>query len=291
VLKPQLMKSFSIVKSASSLVFALLAIVLTAKLANAEKIRVLNFNTWGVPFAVWDKDRYAKAMSAIEKYDPDFVVLEEVFSDKGRRAFKSDLYPYVANGPGFFPRLLGSGLRILSKYPFNSVITRPYHECIGVDCLAHKGSALVEVTLPCGKTLSLLGTHLDANENAKIRVSEIDELKKLVDSRDPTTATLIVGDFNFGPSADAYRYAKEQLQVTDSWVETHSAEEPGLTYDIATNHYAHDYCIKTHDQLIQDRFDLMFHSGAITPLSSTVIFNTEDSLFSDHYGLLSEFEI
>lgn len=286
------MKSFSILKSASLFVFALLAVALTAKLANAEKIRVLNFNTWGVPIEVWDKARYGKAMAAIEKYDPDFVVLEEVFTGKGRRAFHSDLYPYVVNGPGFFPRLIGSGLRILSKYPIDSSKSLPFHECIGVDCLAHKGSAMISVTLPSGKMLNLLGTHLDANDDANVRVSEIDELKTLTDNfGDPTAPTLIVGDFNFGPSAPAYNYALQQLQAGDSWVDTHPDGDVGLTYDIATNHYAHDYCIKTHDRMIQDRFDLMFHRGAITPLSSQVIFNTEDSLFSDHYGLIAEFEI
>ena len=260
--------------------------------ANAEKIKVLTFNTWGVPLEVWDTWRYAAAMRAIEKLNPDFVVLDEVFSLKGKKAYQSYLYPYMANGPRMFPKLSSGGTRILSKYPFDSVASLVYQHCASSDCLSRKGAAIVTVTLPSGKILNLAGTHLDSGGTDDLRTDQLRQLKIFTDYyADPKAPLLIAGDFNCGPKSSTYQYAREQMQLSDSWTETHPATDLGLTYDSYQNHYAHDYEIKTHDLMIVDRIDFMFHQGAIKPVSTEVIFNTEDSLYSDHYGILAEFEI
>src|SRR5664279_4590112 len=92
---------------------------LNGSFAQAEKVKVLIYNTWGVPIATWDTWRYQAAMKAIEELNPDVVVLSEVFSAKGKHRFKDSQYPYHADGPNWFPRLLSSGTRILSKFPID----------------------------------------------------------------------------------------------------------------------------------------------------------------------------
>ena len=231
-------------------------------------------------------------MQAIEKINPDIVVLDEVFSAKGKRNYQSNLYPYVADGPHALPKILGSGTRILSKYPFDLHATLAYHQCASSDCLARKGSSLVTITLPSGKVINLAGTHLDSGGTDDLRIDQLRQLKIFTDFyANPTAPLLVMGDFNFGPASSAYQYARSELKLDDSWLDTHPASEPGLTYDSYKNHYAHDYEIKTHDLMIVDRIDFMFHRGAITPISTQLIFNEEDSLYSDHYGILAEFEL
>lgn len=260
--------------------------------ASAERLKVLTLNTWGVSATVWDKWRYAAAMTAIEKLNPDIIVLDELFSAQGKRDFQSELYPYVADGGNWFPRLAGSGTRILSKYPYDMHAILTYHACASSDCLSRKGSTLTTITLPSGKKINVAGTHLNSAGDDNVRTDQLRQLKIFTDTyADPAAPLLVVGDFNFGPTSPAYQYARNELQVTDSWTETHTDGDLGLTYDVTTNHYAREYCIKTHDKMVQDRIDFMFHRGAITPLSTQVIFNTPDELFSDHYGLIAEYEI
>ena len=104
----------------------------------------------------------------------------------------------------------------------------------------------------------------------------------------------MAGDFNFGPQSASYQYMMESIQGKDTWLETHSASEPGITYDAFKNSYAHDYCISTHDNMIVDRIDFIIYRSSdvaqIKPISSSVIFN-QAPLFSDHYGLEANFEI
>ena len=276
--------------------------------ASAEKISVLTYNTWGVGLKVWDTWRYAAAMKAIEELNPDIVILEEVFTAKGRHAFQSPLYPYVADGPGWFPRLISSGVRILSKFPIEQSTTIAYSKCARSDCLSHKGAALVTVTLPSGNKLNVVGTHLNSEGGDDLRVAQLSELKTFIDeNEDPTLPMLVAGDFNFGPGTGSYQFVRNEMKLGDSWLENHPAVQPivdiddmsqairgileSLTYDASKNHYAHDYCVKMNDPQIEDRYDYFYHNGGITPIQSKLVFNTEDTILSDHFGLFADFEL
>ena len=120
--------------------WVLLSVLVFGTDALSASFSVVSLNTWGVPYAVKDTFRYAEAMRAIEKISPDFVFLEEVFSAKGKRAYQSDQYPYVVNGPKAFPKLVGSGIRLLSKYPIFRSAKMAYNNCVADDCLSKKGA-------------------------------------------------------------------------------------------------------------------------------------------------------
>ena len=260
--------------------------------AQAEKLKVLIYNTWGVPIETWDHWRYEAAMKAIEELNPDVVVLSEVFTAKAKHKFKDSQYPYRVDGPGWFPRLLGSGTRILSKFPIDDHAKLTYNACKSSDCLSRKGANYGLITLPSGKKINIVGTHLNSAGGEETRISQLAQLVTFSDGyEDKSVPTIIAGDLNFGPQSDEYQYAVNHLNVTDSWVETHNASEPGYTYDCTTNHYAHDYIIKTHDTLFTDRIDYLFHRGDVKVISTQLVFNDADHLFSDHYGVLGEFEI
>ena len=113
-----------------------------------ETLKVIQFNTWGVPLVVKDTFRYWEAMEALEARDPDVIVLQEVFSRKGKGAFHSERYPHEVRGPLGFPRPISSGIRILSKYPVISSAQVTFCKCTGTDCLSKKGAVLAILQLP-----------------------------------------------------------------------------------------------------------------------------------------------
>ena len=256
---------------------------------------MVSFNTWGVPFAVKDTFRYAAAMREIEKLAPDFVFLEEVFSHKGRRGFHSELFPYEVNGPRALPKLVSSGLRLLSKYPVVRSAKMAFADCVKDDCLSKKGALLALVELPDGKKVNLVGTHLNARGDETIRVAQINQLKSFIDEfAEPGYPTLISGDFNYSPLSPEYTYGLKTFDVKDAWTEVHGDQDLGLTYDSDLNEYAHDYCLQHNFPLVKERIDLLLIQSAeqlkLQPVNSRLIFN-EKPYYSDHFGLFATFTL
>jgi endonuclease/exonuclease/phosphatase family metal-dependent hydrolase len=271
--------------------------------AQAEtKLTVAAFNTWGVPLAVWDTWRYGEAMQHLEKMSPDLIVLEEVFTKKGKNGYASYDYPYVAHGPGALPRLTGSGLKILSKYPIERIATLVYRSCLKDDCLSRKGALLTLIELPDGQRLNLVATHLNARGDDTTRIDQLNQLRDFIAYyAEHDTPVLIVGDFNFNPSSGAYQYLMEQLKqvtpapISDLWATTHDASDPGYTNDSINNTYAHDYNVRTNFPLTQERIDYQLttqlgNSKRLVPISSKLFFN-EKPFYSDHYGVWGEYAI
>lgn len=260
--------------------------------AHAEKLKLMIYNTWGVPLSAWDTWRYQKTMKEIEKLNPDIVLLSEVFSAKAKKKFKSKQYPYVADGANWFPRLVGSGLRILSKFPIDLHAILTYNACESTDCLSRKGANLITVTLPSGKKLNVVGTHLNADGGEKSRIDQLNQLRIFSDwYEDKSAPTIIAGDFNYGPLSNENHYARKSMQLSDAWEDSHFSNEPGITYDTYENHYAHDYMIKTGGGMFKNRIDYIYLRGSIKTLSTNLEMNTPENTFSDHYAIMGEFEI
>jgi len=276
-------------------VFGIVALVLYSFTAFGETIKIAQFNTWGVPVTVKDTFRYWEAMEALETRDPDLVFLQEVFSSKGKGAFHSERYPFEARGPRGFPKLISSGIRILSKFPIVASAQVSFCKCTGADCLSNKGAVLAILELPEGGRLNVVATHLDAGKQDSIRVSQMEQIKSLIQNYADLEAPLIVsGDFNFSDRSLGYEKMMELFEARDTWKDTHDSSEPGYTYDAYENRYAHDYSIQTHEPLMKDRIDyVLYRSGlktGLSPTGSKIIFNQEP-LYSDHYGIEAEFAI
>lgn len=279
----------SMLSHASAIVIASL---LSISDSSGETIRVLTYNTWGVPLTTWDTWRYEQAMRAIEELKPDVVLLNEVFTRKGKRNFKSEHYPYQAEGPGSSPRLVGSGLKILSRFPILNRAILAYRACKGSDCLSRKGAALAILQLPSGKKLNLIGTHLNASGPASIRISQLQQLEKFNRAyADPTAPMILAGDLNFRSGSDEHEHVQKQFQLEDAWIKTHGTSDPGYTYDCYENRYAREYAVRTREPLIRERLDYFFTNPSVRPTRTELHFKDEGNLFSDHYALMGEFEL
>ena len=259
-------------------------------IATPQKFSVIEFNTWGVPLFSTQKWRYEEAMRQIEEFSPDFVFLEEVFSHKGKKELQSELYPEVVSGPRALPKLVGSGLRILSKFPVIRSEKMAFGVCVKDDCLSRKGAALAVVVLPDGSNLNLIATHLNARGDDDTRIEQLMELKVFIEENAELEAPILLGgDFNFNPESKSYSYMMEILKLQDTWPATHTSKDPGITYDCKNNKIAHDYSIKTHFPLTEERIDYMLSHG-LTALSSKIVLDQKPEL-SDHYGIEAEFEV
>jgi endonuclease/exonuclease/phosphatase family metal-dependent hydrolase len=259
----------------------------------AGTFTVVEFNTWGVPLAVKDTFRYAFAMEQLEEISPDFIVLSEVFTARAKRAFHSGQYPYWTDGPKAFPKLVSSGLRILSKHPILRASKIEFCRCKGDDCLSRKGAVLALIQMPDGSKLNLLGTHLNARGGDPIRIDQLEQIRDLIQREADSEAPLVLaGDLNFIPGSQPYSWLGTELSLSDSWAQTHPASEPGYTYDAFENAYARDYAIRTHFPLTRERIDyILYRNGNTASLraeSSRLILN-ERPWYSDHYGLSTTF--
>ena len=216
-------------KKATSTLLGLFICTFFALSAHAGSVKILSYNTWGVPFTTWDTWRYQAAMEKIEELDPDVVVLSEVFTVKGKRHFKSSQFPYQVDGPRSGGRFVGSGLRILSKHPILQYATLKYKACKGSDCFSRKGAALVTLSLPGDQKMNLVATHLDATGRSA-RLSQLKQLRTFSEWYENRNApTIFAGDMNFSPNTPEYEFTVSQLGLNDSWIETHSTGEPGYT--------------------------------------------------------------
>lgn len=275
---------------------------LTAHAAEEQRLSVAAFNTWGVPIAVWDTWRYGEAMKKLNEMSPDFILLEEVFSAKGRKNFHSENYPYEARGPRAFPRIVNSGLRILSKHPIERTATLVYRACKKDDCLSRKGAVLAVIKLPTGQSLNLVLTHLNARGEDDTRMDQLDQLGEFISYYgEPNSPVLLAGDFNFNDNTVAYDFLMKRIQsftsepTLDLWTQTHGKDDPGYTCDSINNVYARTYNERTNFPLSKDRIDYQFTtrlgSGpSLVPTASKIFFN-EAPYYSDHYGLWGEYVV
>jgi endonuclease/exonuclease/phosphatase family metal-dependent hydrolase len=147
--------------------------------------------------------------------------------------------------------------------------------------------------LPDGQKLNLLGTHLNARGGDPIRVDQLVQIRDLIDREaDPEAPLVLAGDLNFTPGSESYAWLGSHLGLADSWAQTHSATDPGYTYDAFENAYARDYAIRTHFPLTRERIDyILFRNGkngSLRAESSRLILN-ERPWYSDHYGLSTTF--
>lgn len=133
--------------------------------------------------------------------DCQMLVLQEAFLGDSRRIIEKQLsegYPYQY-GPANkkFSIKTNSGIWILSRIPMRYLGEIDFSECAGFDdCMARKGALLVETEWK-GVTVQVLGTHLQAGGPHRIRHSQYDEIRALLDlHRKPGIPQLICGDMN-----------------------------------------------------------------------------------------------
>lgn len=171
-----------------------------------DEVRILSWNVKFLPRIIPQKHnqnplKRARIIPAhIINDSIDIVVLQEAFDPVARRIIHQqlkDIYPYKA-GPANnrHPFKLNSGVLMYSKYPLKEVGSIRYKECEKEDCLAQKGVLLVEADIN-GKTIQVLGTHMEAGGTASHKIGQYHEMAALAQQHEkPGVPQFFCGDFN-----------------------------------------------------------------------------------------------
>jgi endonuclease/exonuclease/phosphatase family metal-dependent hydrolase len=189
-------------------------------------IKVLSYNIHGLPSPlVWDFGQFKEIGRMIAERrahgeQPDFVFLQESFSEATAALRREAHYPHDAKGPEAQGQTaVDSGLFILSEHPLLMLWKVKFSDCAVDDCEAAKGVLMARVQ-PAGmpEPLLVLTTHLQAQtEEDKTRVAQIDQMTRwFAEQRVFSFASIFAGDFNFKPGKHpSYAHFMKQLPFVD----------------------------------------------------------------------------
>jgi endonuclease/exonuclease/phosphatase family metal-dependent hydrolase len=223
-----------------------------------ERVRVATWNCFGVPCSFEDfalsrpfwPERLVSPEVARALRDYDVVCVQENLTDRVRESlehlrdaagFEALWFdPMGPDGPtGTF---VGGGLAILSRLPIDVAFTR-LPRGAGPDGWARKGFAVAAVTLPSGRVVHVVNTHLQADDHtvplADCRAARAAQLAELlpaaIELGRSGRPAIVCGDFNVPHGSD--EFAALEGALGGHFVEL--ASRAGLaTYDTARNDLA-----------------------------------------------------
>lgn len=190
-------------------------IILLPMTVFAQDLKVLSWNTFLLPPLklplvgsvmnnTQQEDRAQQMGKQLTEQDHDILFFQETFHKKSRNILEEELkskFPHHAYPEKKkFGTLTGSGLAIYSRHPMQMLEEIVFEHTKGTDKLARKGAMLVEITLPSGKKVQFVNTHLQAWNNpgaVKVRQQQLQEIKDLMARhKKDGVAQFLVGDLN-----------------------------------------------------------------------------------------------
>lgn len=260
------------------------------ELAGAGSLNVLSYNIWATTIYGSKKvdSRLELMPQVMSGYD--VLVLTEVFdlapANKLLDALRAE-YPYQSGEIFKAGKLMSSGTRIVSRWPFELEDAHIYNACDGIQCAATRGVIYARINKQ-GKPYHIFATHTqssddDANRNArKAQLQEMgDYIRRLNIAADE--AVIMAGDFNvnkIGLPQDR-DYMEAVLQAQEPANLGHN-----LSYDANSNHWAEQPYLEYLDYTLFSRVNqqpLLATQEIIAPRSTTDVLWGEWDL-SDHYA-------
>jgi len=211
-------------------------------LGAANELNVLSYNIWATTiFGSKKVDTRLNEMPAIMA-GYDVLVLTEVYDTIRTNKLLANLraeYPYQTADVLKLGKLLGSGVRILSRWPITIEDSFNYTPCNGIQCPASRSVIYAQIQKQ-GNPYNVFATHTqssddDANRNA--RLAQLQEMGDYIRSLNiPSNEPVIMaGDFNInkiGLPQDR-NYLEAVLSATEPENRGHN-----FTYDADTNTWA-----------------------------------------------------
>ena len=254
-------------------------------------LKILSWNIYMLPGVVPVPGRLARAHAIVDSLLPsdfDIIVFQEAFLKKARTVIQDGLrtvYPYTYGPINDTPGIKANGgVWIRSKTPLSILKTIEFTDCSGIDCMARKGAIIIE-GIRDGRLFQLVGTHLQAGPNQRVRYAQMDSIYECL--LEPFAACgvpqIIAGDMNTEANIEE-RYVN-MLHCLDATNDTLIG--PQWTYNGRENEIArsmgmcaattYDYImLKSNETVIQ------YHKCYIS-----IIKHGENNL-SDHYGVVYE---
>lgn len=208
----------------------------------ANQLNVLSYNIWATTiFGSTKVDTRLDEMPAMMA-DYDVLVLTEVFDDIPSNELLNKLrseYPYQSADVFKLGKILDSGTRIVSRWPFTIESDLNYNACDGIQCAATRSTIYAKIN-KLGNPYHVFATHTqssddDANRNA--RLAQLQEMGDYIRSLNiPADEPVIMsGDFNVNKIGlpEDRDYLEAVLGATEPENRGHN-----YTYDANTNTWA-----------------------------------------------------
>lgn len=230
-------------------------IVALGEHAAAAGLRVGTINMWGIPVVSRHIGARFEALAERLRNEPmlDVVGLQEVWDSDARTALLDALRAEFPFQVDFHSEHGRSGLAILSRLPFaGEPRFHPYRETgkwwkpWNGEWFGGKGVGAVPIVTEAGSLWTAV-THLHScyasgaplacdedDEFAAYRLSQLDELREFVNDLAGEEPALVLGDFNFTPSSQAFARLREPRQsglFDPGWLHVREPHAPATRID------------------------------------------------------------
>lgn len=286
-------------------------------------VRVMSYNTWGMPaaFGSFDKEeRMVKIGEMLANGDYDIVMLEELWTRADHTTISNavsgqyhmtsyDDFNDVDGSCVLCPAPAGcSGLAIISRYPIKETNFTKFtsqgslsHLFSDGEYLAAKGIGSVKVVPREGVTVDVFVTHtISEDSNYAIREQQADQIIDLIDNS-KADFVILGGDFNASPLMELDKtYHKVKKVMTDAFQEIMANINAWLKDEFATYANPRNTYTGGREDLKPVIYDYIFHKkktpdiGLIwakwfyLPLLKTInSFNNNTISLSDHEPVTS----
>lgn len=215
--------------------------LLFSTIAHAGDLKILSWNVFMLPKPIkftLQAERTPLIINELIKSQADVIFLQEAFQSEFReQLFKKtkQSYPYqyyLDRQPGTMT-VYGSGVYLLSRYPFKILHKVYFDDCAKADCFASKGTFLVELTTPAGQKAQFAPTHLQSNDAfSAIRLKQLADINAIFSiSAQNGVSQFLIGDLNIdGLSGTEYKTALDYMHMASSPLEG----EPGYSNGFPT---------------------------------------------------------
>ena len=264
------------------------------------QLKVLTFNTWGVPFFSRDRAARMRAIGrALTAMDIDVALLQEVFYQKDR----DELTEAAAAGGLTYSRyfdsgLVGSGLLTLSRYPIvdSSFLRfrlngRP-QDLIRSDYYAGKGVSRVRIETPAGPVdaynAHFIAPYLEWGPDrfAAHRVAQALEAGQYMTAASAGVPAILGCDLNCYPDDNTYRTLLVAGGLTQACAgDDQSTDRNGYANIHPPSRYDYIFARSCPTQRLVAHRTRIVLGGEPWPNPDKV------RGYSDHYGVLTEFEL
>ncbi len=174
--------------------------------AQAADLKILSYNVFMLPKPMKNslqKTRTKIIAQQLRNSDYELMFFQEAFMQEIRDELKSVLgkefpHSYYLKSSGKVKHIFGSGVFIMSRYPFKVLDKIYFKECGSADCFAAKGSVLIETVLPSGKIVQFAPSHLQSKEAlGPVRISQLKQMKAMLAKHArPGIPQVIAADLN-----------------------------------------------------------------------------------------------